>query len=61
MCGTPEYVHEACASSLKKLGVDTIDLYFQHRVDQTVPIEKTVGAMAELVKYVSIALFSFVE
>jgi aryl-alcohol dehydrogenase-like predicted oxidoreductase len=61
MCGTPEYVHEACASSLKKLGVNTIDLYFQHRVDKTVPIEKTVGAMAELIKYASDILFSYVD
>ncbi|KAF2117418.1 aldo-keto reductase [Lophiotrema nucula] len=48
--GTPEYVKEACDKSLKDLGVDRIDLYYQHRVDPKVPIEKTVGAMAELVK-----------
>jgi aryl-alcohol dehydrogenase-like predicted oxidoreductase len=48
--GTPEYVHEACDASLKRLGVDHIDLYYQHRVDKTVPIEATVGAMGELVK-----------
>jgi aryl-alcohol dehydrogenase-like predicted oxidoreductase len=48
--GTPEYVHEACEASLRRLGVDTIDLYYQHRVDKTVPIEETVGAMAELVE-----------
>ena len=48
--GTPEYVHEACDASLKRLGVDYIDLYYLHRVDPTVPIEDTVGAMAELVK-----------
>jgi aryl-alcohol dehydrogenase-like predicted oxidoreductase len=47
--GTPEYVHEACDASLKRLGVETIDLYYQHRVDPNVPIEETVGAMAELV------------
>jgi aryl-alcohol dehydrogenase-like predicted oxidoreductase len=47
--GTPEYVHEACEASLQRLGVDHIDLYYQHRVDKTVPIEETVGAMAELV------------
>ena len=46
--GRPEYVRAACEGSLKRLGVDTIDLYYQHRVDQTVPIEETVGAMAEL-------------
>jgi len=48
--GTPEYVKSACERSLKRLGVEQIDLYYVHRVDQTVPIEKTVGAMAELVK-----------
>ncbi|HET7189400.1 MAG TPA: aldo/keto reductase, partial [Gemmatimonadaceae bacterium] len=48
--GTPEYVQQACDASLKRLGVDHIDLYYQHRVDNTVPIEDTVGAMAELVK-----------
>lgn len=48
--GKPEYVREACDASLKRLGVDTIDLYYQHRVDPQTPIEETVGAMAELVK-----------
>lgn len=48
--GTPEYVKAACDMSLKRLGVDHIDLYYQHRVDPKVPIEDTVGAMAELVK-----------
>ncbi len=48
--GKPEYVLEACDASLERLGVDRIDLYYQHRVDPTVPIEDTVGAMAELVK-----------
>jgi len=47
--GRPEYVREACDASLKRLGTDYIDLYYQHRVDRTVPIEETVGAMAELV------------
>ena len=47
--GRPEYVHSACDASLKRLGVDHIDLYYQHRVDVNVPIEETVGAMAELV------------
>ena len=47
--GDPDYVHQACDASLKRLGVDTIDLYYQHRVDPKVPIEETVGAMAELV------------
>jgi len=50
ICGTPEYVKQACEASLKRLNVDCIDLYFQHRVDKTVPIEETVGAMADLVK-----------
>ncbi len=48
--GRPEYVREAADGSLKRLGVDHIDLYYQHRVDRNVPIEETVGAMAELVK-----------
>ena len=47
--GDPEYVREACDRSLERLGVEHIDLYFQHRVDPKVPIEETVGAMAELV------------
>ncbi len=47
--GRPEYVREACDASLKRLGVDVIDLYYQHRVDPEVPIEETVGAMSELV------------
>jgi aryl-alcohol dehydrogenase-like predicted oxidoreductase len=48
--GKPEYVRKACDASLGRLGLDCIDLYYQHRVDQTVPIEDTVGAMAELVR-----------
>jgi len=48
--GTPEYVHMACDASLQRLGVDHIDLYYQHRVDPSVPIEETVGAMTELVE-----------
>jgi aryl-alcohol dehydrogenase-like predicted oxidoreductase len=47
--GRPEYVHEACEGSLRRLGVDHIDLYYQHRVDPSTPIEETVGAMSELV------------
>jgi aryl-alcohol dehydrogenase-like predicted oxidoreductase len=47
--GSPEYVRSACDASLQRLGVDHIDLYYQHRVDQSVPIEETVGAMGELV------------
>lgn len=48
--GKPEYVKSACEASLKRLGVETIDLYYQHRVDPNTPIEETVGAMAELVR-----------
>ncbi len=48
--GSPEYVRKACDASLDRLGVDHIDLYYQHRVDPKVPIEETVGAMAELVE-----------
>src|SRR3954468_13201213 len=47
--GRPEYVHQACDASLQRLGVDHIDLYYQHRVDTETPIEETVGAMKELV------------
>jgi aryl-alcohol dehydrogenase-like predicted oxidoreductase len=48
--GRPEYVKAACEASLRRLGTDHIDLYYQHRVDKQVPIEETVGAMADLVK-----------
>jgi aryl-alcohol dehydrogenase-like predicted oxidoreductase len=48
--GRPEYVKQSCDGSLKRLGVETIDLYYQHRVDPNTPIEETVGAMADLVK-----------
>jgi aryl-alcohol dehydrogenase-like predicted oxidoreductase len=48
--GRPEYVRKACDDSLQRLGVDTIDVYYQHRVDPETPIEDTVGAMADLVK-----------
>jgi aryl-alcohol dehydrogenase-like predicted oxidoreductase len=48
--GRPEYVIEACEASLKRLGIDVIDLYYQHRVDPAVPVEETVGAMARLVE-----------
>ena len=50
VCGRPDYVRSSCEASLRRLGVDVIDLYYQHRVDPAVPIEETVGAMAELVK-----------
>lgn len=48
--GKPEYVKSACEANLKRLGVETIDLYYQHRVDPNTPIEETVGAMADLVR-----------
>jgi aryl-alcohol dehydrogenase-like predicted oxidoreductase len=48
--GDPDYVREACEASLRRLGLETIDLYYQHRVDPKVPIEETVGAMGELVE-----------
>jgi aryl-alcohol dehydrogenase-like predicted oxidoreductase len=48
--GSPAYVREACEGSLRRLGVEHVDLYYQHRVDPGTPIEETVGAMAELVK-----------
>ncbi|CAG8777339.1 28899_t:CDS:2, partial [Dentiscutata erythropus] len=61
--GKPEYVHKACEKSLQRLGVDCIDLYYQHRVDSTIPIEDTVKAMAELVekgkvKYIGLSEYS---
>jgi aryl-alcohol dehydrogenase-like predicted oxidoreductase len=48
--GRPEYVRASCEASLQRLGIETIDLYYQHRVDREVPIEETVGAMADLVR-----------
>jgi aryl-alcohol dehydrogenase-like predicted oxidoreductase len=48
--GKPDYVRKCCEASLRRLGIETIDLYYQHRVDPNTPIEETVGAMAELVK-----------
>ncbi|CAN5303228.1 aldo/keto reductase [soil metagenome] len=48
--GRPEYIRRACDASLERLGVDVIDLYYQHRVDPDVPVEETVGAMAELLR-----------
>lgn len=50
ICGRPEYVKEACEKSLKRLGLETIDLYYQHRPDPDVPVEESVGAMKELVE-----------
>jgi aryl-alcohol dehydrogenase-like predicted oxidoreductase len=48
--GRPEYVRSACDASLKRLGIEHLDLYYQHRVDRNIPIEETIGAMAELVR-----------
>ena len=48
--GRPEYVHRACDASLQRLGVDVLDLYYQHRVDTAVPVEETWGALRELVE-----------
>src|SRR6266446_6475494 len=48
--GSPAYIAQACEASLKRLGIDVIDLYYQHRVDPAVPVEDTVGAMARLVE-----------
>lgn len=59
--GRPEYVRSSCEGSLKRLGVDVIDLYYQHRVDPEVPIEDTVGAMAELVRAGKVRLSGPVE
>lgn len=59
--GRPEYVRAACDASLKRLGIDTIDLYYQHRVDPDTPIEETVGAMAELVKAGKVRYLGFSE
>ncbi len=59
--GRPEYVRSCCDASLKRLDVDTIDLYYQHRVDPDVPIEETVGAMAELVKAGKVRLLGLSE
>jgi aryl-alcohol dehydrogenase-like predicted oxidoreductase len=50
VCGRPEYVKEACEKSLKRLGLETIDLYYQHRPDPNVPVEESVGAMKKLVE-----------
>jgi aryl-alcohol dehydrogenase-like predicted oxidoreductase len=59
--GRPEYVRQACEASLKRLGVETIDLYQQHRVDRTVPIEETVGAMSRLVEEGKVRLLGLSE
>jgi aryl-alcohol dehydrogenase-like predicted oxidoreductase len=48
--GRPENIRQACEASLKRLGVNHIDLYYQHRMDPSVPLEETIGAMTELVK-----------
>jgi aryl-alcohol dehydrogenase-like predicted oxidoreductase len=59
--GRPDYVPVACDESLKRLGVDVIDLYYQHRVDPTVPIEDTVGAMARLVEHGKVRFLGLCE
>ena len=59
--GHPDYVRSACDASLQRLGVDVIDLYYQHRVDKAVPIEDTVGAMAELVQAGKVRLLGLSE
>ncbi len=59
--GKPDYVHKACDLSLRRLGVDHIDLYYQHRVDKQTPIEETVGAMAELVRAGKVRLLGLSE
>jgi aryl-alcohol dehydrogenase-like predicted oxidoreductase len=59
--GDPEYVRESCDASLRRLGVERIDLYYQHRVDPKVPIEETVGAMAELVAAGKVAYLGLSE
>ena len=48
--GRPEYVRQACEASLKRLGIDTIDLYYQHRIDPNVPVEESIGEMSRLVE-----------
>src|SRR5215469_3424257 len=59
--GRPEYVAQACEASLQRLGVETIDLYYQHRVDPAVPVEETVGAMARLVEQGKVRLLGLCE
>src|SRR5262249_16072763 len=59
--GRPEYVMSACEASLKRLGVEAIDLYYQHRIDPTVPIEDTVGAMAKLVQQGKVRMLGLSE
>lgn len=59
--GRPEYVRKACEASLKRLGIEVIDLYYQHRVDPNVPIEETVGAMADLVRQGKVRMLGLSE
>ena len=59
--GSPAYIAQACEASLKRLGVETIDLYYQHRVDPAVPVEETVGAMAKLVEQGKVRLLGLCE
>ena len=59
--GRPEYVRACCEASLRRLGIDTIDLYYQHRVDPDVPIEETVGAMADLIRQGKVRMLGLSE
>jgi aryl-alcohol dehydrogenase-like predicted oxidoreductase len=59
--GKPEYVKQACENSLKRLGIDCIDLYYQHRIDPNTPVEESVGAMSELVKEGKVRYFGLSE
>ncbi|MCC9608299.1 aldo/keto reductase [Blastopirellula sp. JC732] len=61
ICGRPEYVKACCDASLKRLGIDVIDLYYQHRIDATVPVEETIGAMKELVEAGKVRLLGLSE
>lgn len=61
LCGRPEYVREACEASLRRLGTDRIDLYYQHWIDRAVPVEETAGAVGELVKEGKVRFFGLSE
>lgn len=61
LCGRPEYVREACDASLRRLGTDRIDLYYQHWIDPGVPVEETAGAVAELVRAGKVRFFGLSE
>jgi len=59
VCGRPDYVQKSCDASLRRLGVEAIDLYYQHRVDANVPIEETIGAMRRLVEQGKVRYWGF--